>query len=53
VGLQGRAGEPKKHTQKGGDLNQFRIPEFDFELTPRMHQTSDLDVLYIHGKLRR
>jgi hypothetical protein len=29
--LQGRAREPKRHAQQGGDPNQFGIIEFDFK----------------------
>jgi hypothetical protein len=58
MGHQGCAREPKRHAQFGIlELNfesnsgvQYYIA---FKLMPKMHTTSDLDVLHIHEKLRR
>jgi hypothetical protein len=56
------AGEPRRRAREGGEPIQFGIAEFEsnseqdhlvFKLTSRLHTTSVLDVLHMHGKLRR
>jgi hypothetical protein len=60
---QGGAGEPRRCAREGGEPIQLEIAEFEsnsgvqdhliFKLTSRLHTTSVLDVLHMHGKLRR
>jgi hypothetical protein len=56
------AGEPRKHAQEGDEPVQFGIrvrvqlrvqDHLIFKLTSRLHTTSVLDILHMHGKLRR
>jgi hypothetical protein len=57
------AGEPRRRARKGGEPIQFGIARIRvqlgvqdhliFKFTSRLHTTSVLDVLHMHGKLRR
>jgi hypothetical protein len=56
------AGEPRKCAREGGEPIQFGIADLVqlgvqdhlvFKLTSRLHTTSILDILHMHGKIRR
>jgi hypothetical protein len=57
------AGEPRRHAREGGEPIHFGIAEFEsnfrvqghliFKLTSILHKTSVLDILHMHGTLRR
>jgi hypothetical protein len=44
------AGEPRRRAPEGGEPIQFGIAEFEFNLE---FMTSVLDILHMHGRLRR
>jgi hypothetical protein len=53
------AGEPRRRAREGGEpIHRVRVQlgvqdHLVFKLMSKLHMTSVLDVLYIHGKLRR